>query len=344
MHHAGIDLHKKYSYITVVDDDNQIILQDKFKNDKMVLQNALLQLNNPIRAVVEATFNSYWLVNVLKDVNINSVVTHPTKLKAIASSKIKTDKIDSTILAKLLRHNMLPLSYIPSKQEQILKDIVRLRLDLVNQRSRLKTKLKFILLRNCIFELPYRDTFCQRGQKWLLSLDLLRHEKESIQNLLNLINEFSVQIGKFDKDIKNQVDKNYHAKLLMTVPGIGPIVALTLVAEIGNVHRFKSSGALCSYAGMIPSTYSSGGKTTHGGTTKQGSKFIRYALSEAVLHTIRKNEHLKEFYDRKSKEKGESKAKVACMKKLLTYVYNILKYDLKYEQLAIASRPLQDSL
>lgn len=116
---------------------------------------------------------------------------------------------------------------------------------------------------------------------------------------------------------------------------MGPILSLTLIAEIGNIERFKSSAHLCSYAGIVPSTYSSGGKTTHGNVTKTGARLIRYALGEAIIHTTKSNEFLKKFYEQKSKEKCTSKAKVACMKKLLSYVYIMLKHNISFDKLEI---------
>lgn len=335
-YYAGIDLHKKYSYITVLDNEENIIIQDKFHNDKYTLQKALLQLNTPIRAAVESTFNSNWLVNTLEQVGINTLVIHPTKFKAIADSKVKTDKIDSYKIASNLKLNKLPLSYVSTPSELKSKDIVRIRFDLVSQRSRLKTKLKFVLLRNCINEFPYTDIAGQKSQKWLQTLKLESHEKEMINSYLNLINNLNEEIKQYNITINELSDMNTKAKLLTSIPGIGKLLGLTLVSEIGNIERFPSSKHLRSYSGLSPSTYSSGGKTTHGGITKQGSKLIRYSLSEAINHTIKKNKHLKEFYEVKTKEKGKSKAKVACMAKLLNYVYIMLKHNISYDQLNVA--------
>jgi transposase len=334
--YAGIDLHKKYSYITVLDSEDTIVLQDTFVNNQFVLQKALLQLNAPIKAAVEATFNATWLVDTLESVGIPTVVIHPTKFKAIAQSTVKTDKIDSYKIAENLKTNNLPLSYIPTVDEQCMKDIVRLRFSLVSERSKLKTKLKFILLRNCMYDFPYTDIAGKKSQKWLQTLQLKMHEKEMIQNLLDLINELTAKINGYESKIKELVDMNLKAKLLMTIPGIGHILALTLIAEIGTIERFKRSKYLQSYAGLVPSTYSSGGKTTYGSLTKQGSKFIRYALSEAINHTIKANPTLKIYYEQKSREKGKSKAKITCMCKLLKYVYIMLKLNIPYNQLDVA--------
>lgn len=334
---AGIDLHKKYSYITVIDSSETIILQDKFKNNQFEIQKALLQLNIPIKAAVEATFNTTWLVNTLHAVNIFTVVAHPTNLRDTSGIKAKTDKIDSETIARFNKNNMLHLTYIPTGEEQYLKDIIRLRHGLVEQRTNLKNKVQMILLRNCIFEQPYSDIFGVGGQKWLRTLKLKDHEVLAITNYLDLINDFTKKISQYDLTIKELSQTNYKVKLLMSMPGIGPVIALTLVAEIGDINRFKNSKFLVSYAGLEPSTKSSGGKTNHGSVTKQGNPLIRFAVSEAVMHLLKKNSKLKAFYDLKSKEKGKSKARVACMRKVLTYVYIMLKNDFTYSKLDISA-------
>jgi transposase len=334
---AGIDLHKRYSYITVVNQNGKKISQQKVQNDPFAIQKALSQLNKPItRAAVEATFNSYWLVDILRDINIDTVITHPTKLKAITSSKIKTDKIDSETIAKLNCYQLLPLSYIPTQEERTLKDIIRFRFSLVRQRATLKNKVQNKLLRNCIFDHPFKDIFGKSGQKWLKQLTNLPDlDKQQLLDYLDLINSFTKKIKNHDKVISELSTTNRQAKLLQTIPGVGPIVAMTLISEIGNVSRFPNSRFLSGYAGLVPSTYSSGGKTTHGQVTKTGSKFIRYALGEAVIHTIKKNDNLKQFYDKLLEKKGKSKAKVACMRKLLSYIYIMLKDNLRFDQLNV---------
>ena len=334
---AGIDLHKKYSFITLKDQSGQNVFQDKVVNDKLALQNTFSQFNNPTRAAVEATFNSLWLVDSLKEIGINTLVINPKKTKAIAHAKIKTDKIDSETIADLNLRNYLSISYVPSMEERELRDITRHRLDLVHLRTSLKNRVINILHRNCIFEFPYSDMFSKKAQKWILSLsDLSSIEISSIKRLLRIINLFSEEITSLEEIIKQKADSNPAVKLLTTIPGMAHITGLTIICEIGNIHRFHSAKALCSFAGLVPSTYSSGGKTKHGKITKEGNKYVRYALSHVIKHLKDKNKKINEFYNRIKSRKCIKVARTACMRKTLIYIYYMLKDHKKFSELPVS--------
>ncbi len=332
--YAGIDLHKKFSFVTVIDQDGHRISSSKVPNTEYAIQSSFSRFNCPLKAAVEATFNSYWIVDQLNKVSIPVDIANPTKIKAIASSKIKTDKIDSSIIADLCRTNLLPISYIPTIEERQLKDTIRHRFSLVQARTSLKNQAKTILLRNCIFEFPYKNIFGKKGQLWLKQLTTLKtHELGEIMTYLDLINTYSSKIDQIDSVIKVKVKDDHKTKLLMTIPGIGPISAYTIIAESGDISRFKSSKNYTSYLGLVPSTHSSGGKTFHGPIIKTGCELVRHVLSEAIEHTVKMDIMFKNKFKSLIVSKGRSKAKVICMRKLATYIFIMLKYDLEYNQL-----------
>ena len=143
------------------------------------------------------------------------------------------------------------------------------------------------------------------------------------------------EIDTISKKILLLAQEDEMAKLLMTVPGIGYYSALLIVSEIGDINRFPDSYHLCSYAGLVPSTHSSGGSTYHGSITKTGSKYLRWIMLECVHAHIRneKDSNIAQFYHRISKKKGNSKAAVAAASKLLKVVYWIMKERRMYERL-----------
>jgi len=341
---AGIDLHKTNSFITTIDQDGKVVFQKKIPNDKLAIQNALLQSNTPKRVAVESTFNSYWLVDALEEVDIRTVVIDPRKTKAIGLGKVKTDKIDSAVIAELNRLDSLWTTYIPNHRERDLRDLTRSRLDMVRDQTRIKNRVINIYHKNCVYKFPLSDMFTSRGKQWLLSCsEVSKSQRQIVSYLLNILETIEEQVQSLETIIKEQVKLCPTSKLLKTMPGIGDIMALTLVAEIGNIHRFSSSAALAKYAGIVPSTYSSGGITNHGPTLKEGNKYIVHCLGFVVHHMTRKNEKLRDFYLKKSKQKGNKKiAKTACMRKVLTYIYHMIKENIKYEQLAIAKSKTSD--
>jgi transposase len=339
-HYAGVDLHKSNSYVSVVDQNGETVYEERLPNERLSLQKALSQFNTPIRVAVESTFNSYWFVETMCQVGINTVVIDPRKTKAIGIGMVKTDKIDAKTIAELNRLNSLSMTYVPKKDIQEIREITRQRVDLVSIRTQTKNRVINILHRNCIYKLPYRDMFGKGGRKWLKreSLDVFPYQRIMIKRYLQLISDLDKQIELLDQDVKRYAKDYYSVKLLKTMPGIADNTALSLIAEIGNVHRFPSSKALSKYAGLVPGVYSSNQTTVHGSITKQGSKYIRRALGFTVKHLIKDNEYLGDFYKRKSKQIGKKKAKTACMRKALTYIYQMMKNDIEYKDLDVTKR------
>src|SRR5215813_8126228 len=147
-----------------------------------------------------------------------------------------------------------------------------------------------------------------------------------------LIDSLDSEIKKVSKEIQSRAEKEDMTKLLVTIPGIGYYSALLIVSEIGDINRFPDSYHLCSYAGLIPSTHSSGGITYHGSITKTGSKYLRWIMLECLHAHIRNdnNSNITKFYHRISKKKGNSKAAVAAASKLLKIVYWVMKENRTY--------------
>lgn len=156
-----------------------------------------------------------------------------------------------------------------------------------------------------------------------------------INGYLSIIESLNDEIDSVSKKILLLAQEDETARLLMTIPGIGYYSALLIVSEIGEINRFPDSYHLCSYAGLVPSTHSSGGSTYHGRITKTGSKYLRWIMLECVHAHIRseKNSNIAQFYYRMSKKKGNSKAAVAAASKLLKVVYWIMKERRTYERL-----------
>jgi len=344
--YIGLDLHKKYTYFTVVGSEGEILEQSRINNNKSLIQQKFNRYFGNSIATVESTFNSYWLIDCMKDCRINTVMAHPLKLKAIISTSNKNDKIDSYKLANLLRINMLPQGYISTEEERKLKDIIRYRFSLVDERTKIKLKVKNLLLRNCIFEYPIRDVFCMKGIIYLKSLktELKDHEYLMMLDYLDLIEHFNEKIKKVDLEIDLMAKSSYEAKLLMSIPGVGSIVAMTVLSEIGTIERFEDSRRFCSYIGLTPRVKSSGDKTVYGGIKKEGGSLVRRVLGQGVIHLIKEDQLVKDFYERIEKKKGKMVAKVASMRKMGAYIFRVLKNKQNFEELTRGSLTAEVSI
>jgi transposase len=244
---------------------------------------------------------------------LDVVLSNPIKTKAIASAKIKTDKLDAIKLADLLRGGYIAECYVPNRRIMDLRELVRHRAALVRMRTKLKNKIHSIVLMKgiTISNINQRHNFhpfTKRYNKILREVNDYR-----INDYLHLIESFDTEIKDVSKKILSIAKEDEMAKLLMTIPGIGYYSALLIVSEIGDINRFPDSYHLCSYAGLVPSTHSSGGVTYHGKITKTGSKYLRWVLLECVHVHIRTNKHssITRFYERLARRKGSTKPRTA---------------------------------
>lgn len=320
--YAGIDLHKKYAYVTIMDSNGYIQQQGRFENQELTLVPTLLSFDRPIEATVESTYGWYWLGDTLRDGGIPFLLAHPQKVKAIVGPK-KTDKEDSKALANLLRTNYLPTAYVPTKTERSMKELLRFRFSLVEQQSTIKRRLLDILAKQNR-QAPYQDILGKKSKEWLASQSFPYPYQDEINSLLVLSQTLKEQIEKVTKEVEEKAILDENAKLLLTVPGIGKILALTLSCEIGDVNRFKSDRSLAAYAGVVPSVHSSGDKTHLGPTGNSGNPHIRWALAEALLHLTGEGKTFHEFYEKVKAKKNVPIARVAVMNKLIRAIYYML--------------------
>jgi len=324
MIYAGLDLHKKFSVITAMNSEGkELIKQRKFPNNGEIVE--LFQgLGESVEVAVEATRSWYWLYDLLEANGIEVKLSHPFKTKAIASARIKNDKIDSKVLAHLLRADLLPLSYVPETHIRMQRELLRYRASLVRIQTGIKNRVHAILAKNNVNH-EFSDLFGKQGMTFLQALSLPEMQRVALDGYLSVLEVIGKQIKAANKRITALANEDEGAMLLTTIPGVGYYSALLIQSEIGDISRFPSAKQLCSFAGIIPSTYASGDKIFHGHIIKQGSKWLRWILTEAVEHCVKKPGHLGRFYYRMERRKGKKIAKVATERKLLQWIYHMLK-------------------
>jgi transposase len=284
-------------------------------------------------AVVESTSN-YWYRthDVLEENGINTLLANPLKTRIIAQARLKDDKLDSNVLADLLRAELVYESFVPDKEHRELRHLVRSRISLVQERSAFKNKVRSILDKYEFTRYEY-EPFSKRGINWLKSVDFLSwSDKLAMDSNVAIIELLDMQIEVFTKKIASIVVGDDKTKLLMTVPGIDYVTALTIIAEIVDVKRFSTPWKLVSYAGLAPSRRESGQQTSSIGMriTKQGSKTLRYAMVEAANTALRDDERLGKFYRRIAERRGPQKARVATAKEMLVIIWHILTNNEPY--------------
>jgi transposase len=333
MLYTGIDLHKRHSLLTTMNASGKIVRQEKVVNQPAKITGYFNKLDQSFKedhqALIEATFAWGWQADLLEKHKIQVMLAHPQKTKAIASARIKTDKVDSTVLADLLRTNFVATAHYTDAKSRDKQELLRSRARLVYTRSSLKNKLHSILHKHNLNpewdKLTITDLFGKRGRQWMESKrELLPpHTQFVFDRLLVSIDQLKEQIALFDREIKLTWAADKNARLLSELPGIGYYGGLLLSSEIGTISRFSNPDKLCSFAGLTPSLYQSGEKTRMG-RIKPGNKYIRWILIQAAPKAIKKDKKLAAFYVRIARRKGNKKAKVATARKMLSQIHVIL--------------------
>ena len=330
MLYTGLDLHRSFSYITTMNDKGEIVGQKKLPSNGEVVE-FLKEFDDTMEVAIEATPSWYWLYDCLEDEGFKVKLSHPLKTKAIAYAKVKTDKVDSATLAHLLRSDLLPLSYVPEKPVRLNRELLRYRARLVRVQTRIKNNIHTILAKNNVSH-SYSDLFGKEGMAFLYSLSLPENYKIALEGYLSVLETVRHEIRLASKRVQALAEENQNAVLLMTIPGVGYYSALMIESEIGDVKRFPSAKQLCSYAGLVPSTYASGNTCYHGHITKQGSRWLRWILIEAAIHAVKRPGPLRSFYFKVERKKGGKVAKVATARKLLEWIYHMMRDNKSFKE------------
>ena len=332
MYTLGIDIHKKYSQVAVLDSQGKFQMDIKLSNTRENFSRLLNDLDEPCEAVIEAGYTWGVMYDLLSEIGIDVSVAHALKVKAIASAKIKTDKIDARILAQLLRANLIPEIYVPATDVRRQRNILRQRSWLVRLKTMVKNKIHSILSRNHIQTPDITDIFGKCGMKFLHLLTLPDPDQTILAQDLELLGFVNEQIKSYEKLIKNMAVNNNYIKIILSAPGFGDNLSALVALEIVDINRFPTAAKLSSYSGLVPTTYSSGGKTSHGNLIPTCNHWLRYAFIEASWVAIVHDPYFRALYSRLKKIKGPQAAIAAVARRLSEVIFNCLRQNRFYEQ------------
>jgi transposase len=324
--------------MTALEARGKILQAGPVSNERLALRRYFRQFRGQeVQVAVEAC--GFWPAfgEVVEPEVKRLVLVHPQRVKAIASAKLKNDRVDSETLAHLLRCDLLPESWKADRETQARRQQVRLRTTLVRQRTRLKNQVHAVLHQQGLRS-PVTDLFGKRGRQWLGEVKLPEQARESVQACLRMIDHYDEEIQKQNLQLSEQAKADERVQWLKTIPGIGECSAMMLLAEIGDVGRFGSKEALCSYAGLVPRVRESAGKVARSGITRQGSSALRWIMVEAAQVATRCSPAAKRYYERLLRKKHKHVARVALARKLLIAVYALLHDGVVFEEEKFAAR------
>jgi transposase len=330
MNFIGMDIHKQFTVAVVKDEQGNELAKEKFENNKENFSEFLKVFpKENTKIVMESTCVWEYIFEILEKMEYDVKLSNPSKTKAIAYARIKTDSIDASTLADLLRANLVAESYIPPKEIRRLREIVRERKTFVKQSTQSKNKIHAMLIRRGI-KLPTKIL----GKKALKLISASIQEDDLLEHYINMLWYNKQEVNFIEDKIQKIASQNEEAKLLMTIPGIAETSAMEIIAEIGEIKRFPTADKLCSYAGLVPSIKQSGNSLRFGRLIQQSSKNLKCTLINACWTAVRTREsnNLQEFYKRLAKTKKKQKAICATARKLCCVIYAMLnnKEEFRY--------------
>jgi len=331
MIYVGLDLHKRYITACAIDAVGQLVAEDRRLGTELAALGAWLgRLTAPVTVVLEATLYWAWLEQQLTALGYTVLVAHPYQVKLIWQARTKTDPIDARKLAELARVHLLPAIWIPDAATRAQRQLLRGRAFLVRQRTVLKNRIHAYLTAENL-RCPALDLYSRAGRAWLATVGLPPVVRRQVDLLLANLDLLTTQIGGLDKYIQRHVRQDPVAQRLQTIPGVGPFGALLLQAEIGPIQRFRGAPELAAYAGLVPSTQSSGGKTHHG-PVGRGSPWLKWIVIEIIQAHKLAPGPVGQHYHKLLRAKGKPKATVAAARKFCTYLYWMLKEEWSYTE------------
>jgi transposase len=275
----GIDLHKHESQVAVLPDeqsDDEPIEEVRVSNANL---DEIADRYEGSQAVLEATSNYYTIYDRLSD-SLDVTVANPLELSWISDASHKTDEIDAKKLAELQRADIVPESYVPPEEIRAYRQLTRGRDRLVDERTKWKNEVHSLLDQHGV---EYDGkVFSESGREFCQELTLGDPGDILLETYLATIDELTEQIESLRKEVEAQAREIDEVELLQTIPGVGPLTALQIYAEIGEVERFDRAAELVSYAGLDPSVHESADSRTEGSISKQGNKYLRTAVVQGA--------------------------------------------------------------
>jgi transposase len=328
--YIGMDVHREFAQLAVLE-DGLVRDEGKIGVTPEALRAWAVGLRTDDQVALEATGNSDAIANLLTPLVGRVVVSNPSKTRAIAEAKVKTDKVDARILAQLLAADFLPPVWLPDERTRSLRRQVMRRAHLVRQRTRIKNQVHAILARNLAPTPPVSDLFGRTGRHWLSRQQLPPDERATVAALLRQLDFHRSELAIVDKELAIDALADPMVARLMTIPGVDAIAGISIVAAVGDFTRFDDPNKLVAYVGLNPRVRQSGNSApVHGRISKTGRAHVRGVLVEAAWSASRAPGPLRAFYQRVKARRGFQKAVVATARKLTVLAWHLITKDQDY--------------
>jgi transposase len=323
---VGMDLHRRRSVLVRMDSEGRRLGTARIVNDPLVLRGEIARAGQRPRVVLEATYGWYWAAEALAKAGAEVHLAHPLGVKAFSYRRVKNDERDAADLADLLRMGRLPEAWIAPAEIRELREVTRYRIKLVQMRSSCKDQIHAVLAKLGV-RVTCSDLFGLAGSAWLDALRLPQPYAGKVDSLRQLISWLDTEISVLEKVTADLLSEHLGYQAVRTLPGIGAVLGAVIVAEIGDIARFRRPQQLCCWAGLTPRHRESDTKVTRGHITRQGSKLLRWAVIEAIQHQPEHSpaRQAKEAIIARRGTQARNIAKVAAARRMLTLVFYAMR-------------------
>jgi transposase len=335
--YIAFDSHKHYTLMEREPVEGGRTRHDRVEHEPGAIREALAGCRPGTAVALEATANWYWIVDEIEQARLVPKLVHPRKAKLRMGMINKTDKLDTHGLNRLQRNGTLPTVWIPPGPLRELRELTRTRVARVAQRTRWKNRVTATLAKYGAPASQHSDPFGERARQELAarSQRLPEQARWAVEQMLQLVDGLQQQISQFEQRLKRLVELTPAMQLLMSLPGVGVILAATIALEVGEIERFPSAEHLAAYAGTTPRVHSSGGHTRYGPTRPDVNRYLKGAFAEAanslaVNHTRCPDRHVSRLYRHLRQPKGHSKAIGAVARHLAEAAFHLLSRQQTY--------------
>jgi transposase len=330
---CGIDYAKRFSYITIGDEEGRVLHQEPVPNEVGRLEKFFEQYPK-LTIAIEACRGHEWLVDWLRDRKYVVHVGNVYAIKQIAQSRCKTDKIDSQILMELLAKEFLPTTYQPTKKERDYRELVRWRAQLVKSQTKYKLRVHALLDKE---NKGIASPFSAAGREALKQVQLIGQKQAILKESMEVIEFIEQQIHEQDLKIRKLAKSNPDVYRLKHIPGFDVLTAMIFVAEVGDVKRFRNAEQLAAFTGLVPRVYASGGKMNTGRITKTGPGLLRRMLVQSAWAAIRCCPVLRSRHASISRRRGKKIAIIAIARMLAEIAYHVYLEKTPFDEMRLGA-------
>ncbi len=339
MQYIAFDAHKHYTLALVERPDGGTVREKRIPHERDALRQFLEGCERGSPVAVETIGNWYWIVDEIEAAECIPQLVHARKAKLMMGMINKTDKLDARGLNRLQRTGTLPTVWIPPRELRDQRDLPRTRMVLVRQRTQLKNRIHATLAKYALTVAEVSDLFGRQGRELLRQRvdELPPQTAFATSRLLEQVESLDRQVDLFEQRMRDVFKATPEVELLMTLPGVGFILAIVITLEVGDVTRFASTEKFAAYGGTTPRVHASGGKTRFGPLRSDVNHYLKWAFVEAATVICRHRRrhpkrHVSRLYERVARRKGHQKAIGAVARHLAEATYWMLTKQEPYQE------------